>query len=132
MANLTDAQRQFLEQPIHGIVTTLRKDGSPHNTVVWVDVVDGKPSFNTATGRAKPRHLDHDERVGLVVLDPNDPYKWLAVDGRAEITTEGANDQIDKLAKKYTGADRYQNHQPGEERLSVRIRPEHVTARGLD
>jgi general stress protein 26 len=70
MAKLNDSQVKFLEQPFVGVATTLREDGSPHNTVVWVDVDDGAVSFNTATGRAKPKHLEHDSRVGLIVVDP--------------------------------------------------------------
>lgn len=131
MANLSDAQVKFLEQPYVGTVTTLREDGSPHNTVVWVDVDDGVPSFNTALGRAKPRHLEKDPRVALTVVDPSDPYKWVAIDGRAELTTEGADPQIDKLAKKYMGADEYPWRKPEEQRVKVRIHPEHVDQSGL-
>jgi PPOX class probable F420-dependent enzyme len=131
MATLTDAQLKFLEQPYVGTATTLREDGSPHNTVVWVDVDDGVPSFNTALGRAKPRHLERDPRVALMVVDPSDPYKWLAIDGRAELTTDGADPQIDKLAKKYIGKDEYPYRKPQEQRLKVRIHPEHVDQSGL-
>src|SRR3954447_26640982 len=105
MPKLTKSQLEFLENPFPAIVTTIREDGSPHNTVVWVDVDDGKPSFNTAKGRAKPNHLERDPRVAMTVVDENDPYKWLAIAGRAELTTDGANEQIDKLAKKYENRD---------------------------
>src|SRR5579859_7895250 len=101
MASLTEKQQQFLEEPFVGVATTLRPDGSPHSTVVWVDVVDGIPSFNTAYGRVKPTNLQHDPRAALIVVDPSDAYRWLAVSGRAELTTDGADDQIDKLARKY-------------------------------
>ena len=131
MAKLTESQKQFLEQPYVGVVTTLRKDGSPHNTVVWVDVDDGVPSFNTALGRAKPTQLEADPRAGLIVVNPSDPFTWVAVDGHAEVTTEGADAQIDKLAKKYLGVDEYPNRVEGEVRLKVRITPEHVDASGL-
>ena len=132
MAKLNDSQLKFLEQPFVGVATTLREDGSPHNTVVWVDVDDGAVSFNTATGRAKPKHLEHDQRVALIVVDPNDDHKWIAVDGRAEVTTDGADPQIDKLAKKYLGAEQYGNRREGEQRVKVRITPRHVESRGLD
>jgi PPOX class probable F420-dependent enzyme len=132
VAKLDEKQKAFLEQPFVGVVTTLREDGSPHNTVVWVDVDNGAASFNTATGRAKPKHLEHDQRVALTVVDPNDDHKWIAVDGRAEVTTEGADPQIDKLAKKYLGVDEYPYHKASEQRLKIRIAPEHITAVGLD
>jgi PPOX class probable F420-dependent enzyme len=132
VAALTEKQKAFLDQPYVGIVTTLRPDGSPHATVVWVDREDGVVSFNTAYGRAKRRHLEHDPRASLLVIDPNDPYTWIAVDGRVELTTEGADAQIDKLAKKYLGADEFPNRRPDEQRVSVRITPQRITTSGLD
>ena len=133
MAALKDKQRQFLdENPYVGVVTTLRDDGSPHSTVVWVDVDDGKVSFNTARGRAKPEHLEHDPRASLIVVDPNDSYKWVAVSGHAEMTEEGADAQIDKLAKKYIGADEYPYRKPTETRVKVLIEPEKVDTSGFD
>jgi len=133
MAALKDKQKQFLaENPFVGTVTTLRDDGSPHSTIVWVDVEDGKVSFNTARGRAKPRHLERDPRASLLVVDPNDPYKWVAVSGTAELTEEGADSQIDKLAKKYLGKDEYPWRNPEETRVKVLIEPEHVDASGLE
>jgi PPOX class probable F420-dependent enzyme len=131
MAKLTESQKAFLDQPYVGIVTTLRGDGSPHNTVVWVELEDGVPSFNTALGRAKPKHLERDPRAALIVVDPGNQYKWVALDGRAELTTDGADEQIDRLAKKYLGADEYPNRREGEQRVKVRITPEHVNSSGL-
>jgi PPOX class probable F420-dependent enzyme len=130
--SLTDEQRTFLEQPNYATVTTLREDGSPHTTVVWVDVDDQGVLFNTATGRAKPRHIERDPRVSLTVVDPTNGYRWISVDGRAEMTPEGGDEGIDKLAKKYLGEDKYPWHKPEEQRLVVRIHPEHVQAHGFD
>jgi PPOX class probable F420-dependent enzyme len=132
MAKLNEQQLEFLENPYVGVVTTLRPDGSPQSTVVWVDVEDGIPSFNTALGRVKPKNLEKDPRASLLVIDPSDAYKWVAVDGRTEMTTDGADPQIDKLAKKYLGKDEYPFRNPEETRVSVRIVPERVSASGLE
>jgi PPOX class probable F420-dependent enzyme len=133
MSQLKKQQKQFLdENPFVGIATTLRDDGSPHSTVVWVDLEDGKPSFNTALGRAKPSHLQHDPRASLLVVDPNDAYKWVAVSGHAQLTEDGADAQIDKLAKKYIGKDKYPWRKPAETRVKVLIEPEKVDASGFD
>lgn len=129
---LTQRQREFLEQPFPGAATTLRADGSPQTTVVWVDVDENGPSFNTAAGRAKPRHLERDPRLSLIVVDPQDQYRWLAISGRADVTTDGADAQIDKLAKKYLGQDEYPWRNPDEQRITVRINPEHVDSFGFD
>lgn len=133
MRTLTPAEREFLSNPFVGTVTDLRPDGSPHTTVVWVDV-DGDDTvlFNTAYGRAKPRYLADDPRVSLAVVDPNDPYRWIAVSGTAQLVDEGADDHIDRLANKYIGADTYPFRQPGEQRVTVRIAVEKIDSRGLD
>lgn len=132
MTTITKKELEFLEQPFVGVATTLRPDGSPHSTIVWVDVDDGVVSFNTASGRVKPANLEQDSRVALLVVDPNDSYRWISVDGRADVTTDGAEAQIDKLAKKYMNLDEYPWRKEGQERLKVRITPEHVTAYGFD
>jgi PPOX class probable F420-dependent enzyme len=128
--HLTEAQLAFVrENPFVGVVTTLRRDGSPHSTVVWVDEEDGRIVFNTAEGRCKPRELRADPRVALLVLDPNDPYRWLAVTGTAELTHDGARDQVDRLSNKYLGKD--YPFDRGEQRVTVRITPARVDSYGL-
>jgi PPOX class probable F420-dependent enzyme len=129
---LTAAQRSFLENAFVGVVTDLRSDGSPHSTVVWVDVDDDGVSFNTAWPRAKPRYLEADPRVALLVVDPGDEYRWLSISGTATLTEDGANEQIDRLAKKYRDLDAYPWHKPEETRVSVRISPTWIESRGID
>jgi PPOX class probable F420-dependent enzyme len=129
---LTEKQRDFLEHPFVGTITDLRPDGSPHTTVVWVDVDDEGVSFNTAYGRAKPRYIAADPRVSLAVLDPNDAYRWVSVSGRASLEDEGADDHIDRLAAKYLGKETYPFRAPGERRVTVRISPTRIESRGLD
>ena len=46
--------------------------------------------------------------------------------GRARWTTDGAEDHIDRLAKKYLDADRYPFHQPGEQRITYLVDPDRV------
>jgi PPOX class probable F420-dependent enzyme len=133
MAKLDEKPRKFLEEnPYVGVATTVRADGSPHSTIVWVDVEDGKVSFNTARGRTKSKNLERDPRASLLMVDPNNAWKWVAVSGPAELTEEGADAQIDKLAKKYLGKDEYPWRNPEETRVKVLIEPEKVDATGFD
>jgi PPOX class probable F420-dependent enzyme len=112
------------------VVTTLRPDGSPQSTVVWVDLDDdGVPTFNTARGRAKPANLENDARVSMLVVKGDDFYTWVSIDGRAELTTEGAHEQIDALSRKYDGEP--WKYRDGEERIKVRVLPERVASYGL-
>jgi PPOX class probable F420-dependent enzyme len=132
MASLTQKQQQFLDKPYAGVVTTLRQDGSPHSTVVWVENQDGEISFNTATGRAKERHLANDPRVSVIVVNPENAWEWVAISGKGELTTDDADPQIDRLAKKYLGKDEYPWRSETEQRVKVKIRPEKVDAAGFD
>jgi PPOX class probable F420-dependent enzyme len=129
---LTDQQLAWIdENPFVGVVTDARPDGSLHSTVVWVDVVDGHIGFNTAVARAKERYLRNDPHISLVVVDPADTYKWVSISGRAEFVEEGADAQIDKLAKKYMGLDTYPHRKADEVRIGVRIVPERIDSRGF-
>ena len=129
MATLTDEQAQLLQEPNFATVGTLNPDGSPQLTIVWIDWDGEHVLFNTAAGRAKPRNLERDPRASVLVVDRDDGYRWVAIRGVAELTTEGADEHIDKLARKYTG-EGWQS-KPGERRLLVRVRPEHVSAYGF-
>ncbi len=112
-------------------VATLRSDGAVQCVPVWVDVQDGRPVLNTAEGRAWPRNLERDPRVTLTVQNLENPYEYVEVRGRvAERTHEGADEHIDAMAKKYMGVDEYPLRQPGEQRLIIRVEPEHVHAFG--
>lgn len=108
-------------------LATLMPDGSPHVSTVWIDHDEDNILVNTAKGRQKDLNVRIDPRVSLCILDPDDPYRQLIIHGRvADITEEGADDHIDKLAKKYLGRDRYPNRSPGEVREIIRIQPEEV------
>ena len=132
MPKLDKTQEEFLRNPYYAVLSTLRADGSPHQTVVWVDTDDGDVVFNTAEGRAKPRHMRSNPDVAITVVDPANGYHWLAVTGKAELSHEGADAHIDKLAKKYLDADTYPFRKEGEVRVIVRIRADRIETAGFD
>jgi PPOX class probable F420-dependent enzyme len=125
---LAPEQARLFEEPNFATVATLNADGSPQLSIVWIDWDGENVVFNTAAGRAKPRNLERDPRTSVLVV-AKDGYRWVGVRGRAEITTRGAADHIDRLARKYTGEG--WTARPGQKRLLVRIRPEHVSAYGF-
>lgn len=132
MATLTETQVDLLRGRNWGIVTTLREDGSPHSTPVWVDSDGESVLFNTSVGRAKERNLRRDPRVAITVLPAeNQQAGYLSVTGNAELVEDGAVDHIHSLAQKYLGEERYPWLQPGEQRVIVRIRPERIDAQGV-
>jgi hypothetical protein len=55
----------------------------------------------------------------------------MEVRGRVEeITEEGADQHIDKMAKKYMGVDTYPYRQSSEVRVLYKIKPEHTSKMG--
>jgi len=132
VARLSDAQRAFIEDnPFVGTVTTLRADGSPHSTVVWVDTDGDAVRFNTARHRVKAKHIVRDPRVSVTVIDPQDQFRWVGVTGTAELIDAGADAHIDSLAKKYLGADSYPFRNAEEQRVTIRITVEKVDGIGV-
>ena len=133
MGKLSENQAELFRGKNWATVVTLREDGSPHSTPVWIDTDGENVIFNTSIGRAKERHLRRDPRVAVTVLPAdNQQAGYVTVNGTAEITEEGANDHIDKLAKKYIGEDKYPYLQPGETRVIVTIKPDKVDAQGFE
>lgn len=127
MASLTEKQVAFLNQPNYAVVATTDAKGRPRSTVVWVDTDGETVRFNTTTKRAKARHLAASPYVSVLVLDREDPYRWLEVQGPAEATEDGAVEHIHGLSRKYRG----QEYDQPWDRLLVRVRPEHVNEYGL-
>ncbi|HVM17207.1 MAG TPA: PPOX class F420-dependent oxidoreductase [Gaiellaceae bacterium] len=128
MRRLTDAEAQLFLEPNFGWAATTRADGTPQLSVVWVDYDGENVVFNTAEGRAKPRNLRRNPYVSVAVYDRDDPYRWLTVEGTAELSHEGALEHINELQLKYRGRGPYPLPE-GEQRVIVRVRPERVTSR---
>ena len=123
--------RDLFTKRAFAALTTLMPDGSPQTTPVWVDTDGEYVIFNSAKGRQKDRNVRRDPRVALAIVDPDNPYRYLEVRGKvAEITEQGADAHIDKMAKKYLGQDRYPYRQASEVRVMYKIRPEHTTTMG--
>ena len=132
MARLTEAQGSFLQEPNYAVVAALREDGSAQQTVVWVDWDGEHVLLNVNTWRAKLQHMENDGRVSVLVLDRDDPYRWIGIEGMVvETTEEGAAEHIIKQAGVYLGRDSY-DFKPGEQRILVRIAPERVEPYGVD
>ena len=115
---ISDNARVLLEQPIFASLATIGPDGHPQVTVIWLHVEGDKVVFNTAEGRAKHRNMVADPRVTVMLLDPENGYRYAELRGTVEVTTDGADASIDELAQKYLGTD-YPFRRDGEVRVKV-------------
>ena len=127
MASLNDPPiQELLEQPNYAVVSTLNRDGSIHNTIVWISVEGDQVAVNSAIGRLWPTNLERDPRITVVVQEAGNPYNFVEIRGTATGSTEGADEHIDALSKKYDGVDKYPHRKPGEQRIKFTIAPTHV------
>jgi PPOX class probable F420-dependent enzyme len=112
-------------------LATVMPDGTPQVTPVWFLYEDGKFIVNTARGRVKDRNMMENGHVALSIVDPDNPYAHIAVRGTiARSTEEGADANIDALAKKYLNRDTYPWRRPGEVRVMYEIVPTSVATMG--
>ena len=112
------------------LISTLMADGSPQVSTVWIDSAEGLVLFNTAESRIKAKNLRRDPRVAISVANAENPYDAIAIRGRVvAMTHEGAVEHIEALAQRYTG-EPFQGHQPGDQRVIVKVEPEKVAYRG--
>jgi PPOX class probable F420-dependent enzyme len=124
MSSLSDPEvQQLLSEPNYAVVSTLNEDGSILSTIVWVSADDGEVAVNSAVGRRWPTNLSRDPRITLLVYEAGNPYNFVEIRGTATGSTDGADEHIDRLAKKYIGQDTYPFRRPGEQRIKFVVSP---------
>ena len=133
---LTEPIVKFFRGKNFGFLGTVNKDGSPQVTPTWIDIIekeeneDGREEIiliNTAMDRLKQKNVSRDPRVSISMVDEDNPYSMVTIKGRVvEQTTEGADEHIDKLAKRYLNADRYPSHSPSVKRIILKVKPEKI------
>ena len=133
MAVLNEKQASLFTGRNWGVIATVREDGSPHATPVWIDYDGEDVLVNSAHGRTKVKNIERDPRATVTVLPAeNQQNGYVMVSGPARIVDEGARavEHINMLAKKYLGEDKYPYLGPGEQRVIIEIRPELVDGYG--
>jgi PPOX class probable F420-dependent enzyme len=131
MATIPESHKDLLQKKTFANLATVMSDGSPQVTPVWFDWDGSHIRVNSARGRVKDRNIDRSPRVALAILDPENPYRHVAIRGRViDVTEKGADAHIDSLAKKYLGQDRYPGRKPGEVRVIYKIQPDKVATMG--
>ena len=129
MEQIPESFHDLFERETFASFATLMANGTPQVTPVWIDRDEsGHVLVNTARGRLKERNVERDPKVGLCVMDPDDPYRYVSVRGEVvEVTEDGADDHIDELARRYMDVDEYPNLDAEDSpRVIIRVRPDDV------
>jgi PPOX class probable F420-dependent enzyme len=132
MAELEGRARELFEQGANFVaIATEDEKGEPRLAVIWADAEDGQIAVNSAEGRHWPANVRRQPEVSLVVVNRENPYEYAEIRGRVVADThEGAEEHIDRLAKKYLGVDKYPGRREGEQRVKFLIEPERVRLQG--
>ena len=127
---IPESHRDLFEKKALAHLATLMPNGSPQVTPLWVMLdAQGYVIVNSARGRQKDRNMRARPRVALSIGDPENPQRYIQVRGRVVAVSEaGADDVISQLSMKYNG--RPYRFQPGQTRVTYKIRPDHVQPRG--
>ncbi len=113
----------LLEKKPLAHLATVMPDGSPQNTPVWFDYVDGKIRVNSALGRTKVRNMKLGAKVALSISDPGNPDRYVQLRGTVTGVRqdEVAAAHIDQLAYKYMGLDKNPYANPADVRVMFEI-----------
>jgi PPOX class probable F420-dependent enzyme len=125
---LSEKAKGLLKGKNFANVATVRKDGSPQVSPIWVDFDGTHIILNSEEKRAKVKNLKRDPRVAVSVFNHENPYEYVQISGHVvEITAKGGAEGIDKMAQKYLGQEKYPWNKPGDIRVVIRIDPEKIT-----
>ena len=128
MQPLTPLARELLAGPHFAIVATVNADGSPQQSVVWARERDGEVIFSTVKGRAKPRNLQRDTTINVLIIDGENGYRFSSIRGTARLESDNADALIDELSHAYTGRPWVETQtQP---RVTVVVTPTRITDHG--
>ena len=130
MANRLEGRPKeiFTEGRNYAHVSIPRQDGTVQSVIVWAHADDdGNITLNSAEGRRWPTNLRRAGTATVTLMADGDPYEYVSVTARlAQDTHDGADEDIDFLAKKYLDADSYPFRKEGEQRILFRLRPERI------
>lgn len=128
MVSIPASHEDLVERPIVAALATLMPDYQPQVTPVWFNYEDGFILVNTARGRQKDENMSKRSKVTLLIIDPDNPYRYLEIRGTVmEINEEEGLEHINKLAKHYTGRDQFyadDSAKASEQRAVFKIKPE--------
>jgi PPOX class probable F420-dependent enzyme len=126
MTNFPDSHRDLLNGQV-ATLATIRADGFPHLTEVWFLYEDGEYKLSLNSSRLKTRNLEQRPQCSLLLLDLQNPYRYLEVRGAARIEPDDDYAFARRLGAKYD-ADLSEHDKPGERRVVVTIEPVNVYA----
>jgi PPOX class probable F420-dependent enzyme len=127
MTNFPDSHRDLLDAQV-ATFATIGGNGLPQLTEVWFLHDDGELKLSLNDSRLKTRNLQKRPECSALLLDLQNPYRYLEVRGNARLEPDDDYSFARKLGAKYGGADVSEHDKPGDNRVVVTIEPANVYA----
>jgi PPOX class probable F420-dependent enzyme len=126
-ARIPAALMDLLEGDALAHLATVRADGTPHVTPLWIDHDGDTLLVNVRVDRVKAANMRERPAVAISIVDPRNPYRYLSITGVVvSWSEEGWREHMDELSRRYMKVARYPWSFPDERRAIFRIAPKHV------
>jgi PPOX class probable F420-dependent enzyme len=126
MTNFPESHQDLLDSQV-ATFATVGSSRLPQLTEVWFLFDDGEVKLSLNTARRKTQNLQKRPECSLLILDLNNPYRYLEVRGRARLEDDEDYAFARKLGAKYD-TDLSVHDNPGEGRVTVTIDPSRIRA----
>jgi PPOX class probable F420-dependent enzyme len=126
MTALPELAKKLLDDANFVVVATSNTDGSPQTSMLWATYEGDELVLSTIQGRKKETNWLKDPRVSVLILDREDPYRYVEVRGVVSMSTEGGPELIERLSQTYTGKSYTGDEGTDNVRVVVRVRPTRV------
>lgn len=129
-ATIPDAAAALIDAPEFATLATVEPGGHPQLSVVWLERDGDDVLISTVRGRRKTDNLLRDPRATVLIYPASGPYSYVEIRGTTTIADDPGGSLIHKLARKYTGAQRWEHDAPDTPRVIVRLTPSKVIWKG--
>jgi PPOX class probable F420-dependent enzyme len=139
IAELDESYRWLLEKNVTATLATMKRNGLPQLTPIWLAHDGTHILVNTKKGRLKDRNMRARPDVAILCVNPANPYHWMAINGKVVETIEEtdpakgreATDNVNEMAHRYINTTPYPLRDPkGEVRVLFKVRPTSVMTFG--
>jgi PPOX class probable F420-dependent enzyme len=123
------SHRDLLTSPLVAILNTVAPEGQAHSSVIWCRLVGDKIQIVTPADAKKAQNIRHNPLVSLLVVDTNNPFRYIEVRGEASLSTENPIAILREIARDY-GYPQYNTGRLVEQRVVITITPKRVITHG--
>ncbi len=97
---------ELLERPLFGGLGTIRPDGTVQINPMWYEFDGDQIRFSHTSTRGKFRNLQRNPAMTLLIIDPDDPERYLEVRGKlVEVVPDPTGAYHVHLGKRYGNPD---------------------------